>query len=368
MNNHIAGMIFHPPNLGILDETIEKLFPYLFPVYKKLGILTKKKILEKSPAFHYFRIDNICSKIGSKSDFIGIMLPLLPEQFLSLERENVNFKIFKAIKLAKSLHAEIITLGAFTSIVSNQGEDFGSNPPTHITSGNTYTAALCLQSIFQLVEKLNLSLSDLNIGIVGATGNIGSACARTLSRVSKKIILNSRTITNEDRVIKELDKKCSYEIIRDAKEVIARSDIIICATSSTTKLFDYLDFKPGAILCDISIPANIAKGIIKHRNDVIAYEGGRGKIFNYNEIKNDKWRVLFPTNSIYGCLLESLILSFENRIESYSIGRKMISEDKMNEIYNLGLKHGISVADPQCDGYVFTSEDFNRVRSFMKRN
>ncbi len=47
---------------------------------------------------------------------------------------------------------------------------------------------------------------------------------------------------------------------------------------------------------------------------------------------------------IHGCILEAMVLSFENKIESYSSGKGEITIDKIEEIYQLSLKHGILLA------------------------
>ena len=41
-------------------------------------------------------------------------------------------------------------------------------------------------------------------------------------------------------------------------------------------------------------------------------------------------------------------------------------EEKIDEIYNLGLKHGFEVADFSSFGYVYRDEDYNRVKLLRK--
>ena len=47
---------------------------------------------------------------------------------------------------------------------------------------------------------------------------------------------------------------------------------------------------------------------------------------------------------IHGCILEAMVLAFENKWENYSAGKGHICEEKMEEIYQLGLRHGITLA------------------------
>jgi hypothetical protein len=46
----------------------------------------------------------------------------------------------------------------------------------------------------------------------------------------------------------------------------------------------------------------------------------------------------------HGCLLEAVIMAFENRFENYSAGKGKITPEKVEEIYRLSLKHGIGIA------------------------
>ena len=138
--------------------------------------------------------------------------------------------------------------------------------------------------------------------------------------------------------------------------------MVIRATSSVSPLFDNLDFNPGIIFCDLSVPPNMARDLHLKRSDILAYEGGRAKCSFFEEIKEKKWAGLFPSNSVYRCLVESLILAFEARFENYSLGSKSFKDEKIEEIYDLGLKHGFSFADFRCFDYCYSEDDFQKIR------
>ena len=48
---------------------------------------------------------------------------------------------------------------------------------------------------------------------------------------------------------------------------------------------------------------------------------------------------------IYGCFAEAIILSLEKRYENFSFGRGLITIEKIDEIRQLGLKHGFKVSN-----------------------
>ena len=53
-----------------------------------------------------------------------------------------------------------------------------------------------------------------------------------------------------------------------------------------------------------------------------------------------------PTpDTLYGYFAEAIILSLEKRFENFSSGRGRITEEKVNEIRQLGEKHGFILSD-----------------------
>ena len=62
----------------------------------------------------------------------------------------------------------------------------------------------------------------------------------------------------------------------------------------------------------------------------------------------------------HGCVLEAVVLAFENKFETYSSGKGNITIDKMEEIYGLSLKHGINIAPFYNSNGFVVNNDFNR--------
>lgn len=363
-------MIFHPLNLRMIDHAMSELFPFGKTVCGHLSLVSKKRILANMPSFKFLSVNDINFGAGKKIDLVGYMLPLLPEQMVSEDREKIFKKILHIALKAYKQGVRILTLGAFTSIVTSQGRDIAGKIPIAITSGNTYTAALCLKSIFKIAKKVNIDLNKISIGVIGATGDVGSICAKILSNYVRQLVLCSRTINESCELPRHIRKSTNCELIlhNEPNQVLKQSDIIICATSAFDVLLNNANIRPGSILCDISMPPNIAKSILKGRNDVIVYAGGRAKMPAFTDIKNKTWSFLFPGNSIYGCLAESLILACEQKYENYSIGQGEIREERIDEIFNLGIKHGFDVADFGYFGYIYKDNDFNRIIQIRESN
>ncbi|MGE0267574.1 MAG: hypothetical protein AB7S78_03840 [Candidatus Omnitrophota bacterium] len=363
MKKNIAGMIFHPPNLETIDSAIRSLYPMANTVYSRISPFRKKDMLRKIAPFRLFYLRNIQFAQNTGIDLVGYMLPMLPEQML-ISSENAKKKINEIIHKATNFGVDVITLGAFTSIVTNQGLDALTSNRINITSGNTCTAALCIQSVLKLVRVLEIELTKCNVAIIGATGDIGSICAKVLVRKSKNVFLCSRNISDSQDWIKLLKTELGEKIVvtQDINKSIKNADIIICATSSISPLFDINEFLPGTIVCDLSMPPNVGKNLKELRRDILIYEGGRAQIPNYKDIQSNVWSHLFPKNSIYGCFIESIILSLGNKLENFSIGKGNITEEKIDEIYNLGLKYDIDIADYGFENYIYTEKDLKEFK------
>ena len=64
---------------------------------------------------------------------------------------------------------------------------------------------------------------------------------------------------------------------------------------------------------------------------------------------------------VYACLAETVALALEGRYETFTVGRA-IEWEKVKEIYQLGLRHGMRLAAISGVNGVYTDEDFARVR------
>lgn len=361
--NLTASMIFHPPDLSVMDFALSKFYPWAWLFYKQFSLFSRKQILGSCPAFRYFYIKDIESATkGIKINFLAIMLPMLPEHFLLKTNANVAQRILKAVKKAEAGKADVVSLGAFTSIYTNQGRDLARRVSPIITSGNTYTAVLCVKSIIAVCKKLEMDCKKSKLAIIGATGDIGGICAQALAKRFQKVTLCSRRLVEGDPIVNKIKAQTKSEvtIAQDAKSAVRNADIVISAVSSISPIFSAVDFKPGAVLCDISVPPAFSRDLLKERRDVFAFAGGRAKISSYDKILSNKWKTLFPQNSIYGCLVESLLLAFEGKT-SLGGAHTEIDDQEIDRIYNLGLRHGCEYADFNCFDYVYNEQDFNRI-------
>jgi predicted amino acid dehydrogenase len=298
-----------------------------------------------------------------------ITLPILPIQFASLGEEKVLKLIEKGIRMCESSGAGIVGLGGFTSVVGNEGEALSKRVSVPLTSGNTLTASLALDGIYKAAHLMGTTLSDSTAAIIGATGDIGSICTKMLSRKVKKLNIAAR---NEKRLQEFADTVKSYgradvEVFKYTKDAVRGADIVLSATSAVVTIIDPANLKPGAIVCDVAVPANIAREVALSRDDILVFEGGLAKLPYPKDIMNNIVLELLPQNSIYGCIAETMTLTLEGRFEPYSIGRGNITEKKLSDMKNMAEDNGIGLSDFFCGYKTFSDKDIENIRKNADR-
>lgn len=306
-----------------------------------------KKILEIGlklvKPFKVFEVSYSCPLSGEeiKGYFVGCAF--LPRQVLDLDPKFVVSKIIAACRIAQGLGAKIIGLGGYTSIAVEKSGDISDKLDVPVTSGNTYTAWAVIEAVSRQAQSKGIDLKQATIAIIGATGAIGSLCAKKLAFSARKIIITARhreklddlkSVISGLNVVEVIVKENPHLAVKDA-------DIVITTTSSPDTLLDAGELKPCAIACDVSIPANMY-GVASPANDITSIKGGLIKL--PVELKfNPNIDIGLPKNIIYACAAETMLLTLEKKFTTYSLG-KNIELGKLEEIASMAARHGFEVA------------------------
>ena len=334
------GIIGHFYNFKHLEKCLKMLYPdFKMPSREFLGPL-----FHLTPSFKMQDILNFTSKTGQTANGCLIAATFIPEM-IEQDTQTIFSKVVRACKVAEKHGVGIVTLGGFTSIVGERiGLDITNEVDVPVTTGNTFTAAMAIDGVLKAAQLMNKDISSLKAVIVGGTGDIGSACARVLADKLRQITITGRTKANLQGISKELAKKRKSRITvtTDNFSAVKDADIVIAAASASASILKIDWFKPGAIICDVGYPKNISY-IPTSRKDILIFSGG---------LSTSPTPLNFPidiglptTNVVYGCFAEAIILALEKRFESFSFGRGNITPEKIEEIRQLGKKHGFEAAD-----------------------
>ncbi|KAB2953101.1 shikimate dehydrogenase [Heliorestis acidaminivorans] len=309
-------------------------------------------------------IEGVRSPYGTVDGFF-IACPLTSKQMLSLPEEYVVDRIEKACHKAIKMGAEIIGLGAMTSVVGDGGVTVARRLPVPVTTGNSYTVATAIQGIHEAMNLMDRSIDDSKAVVVGATGSIGAICSRLLARNVKELTLLARKTEPLQRLRYRIlnESGLAVKVTTSMEEALRDADLIVAVTSSSDAIIEPEYIKTGAIVCDVARPRDVAKVVAHKRPDVLVIDGG---IVEVPATVNFRFNFGFPPGLAYACMAETMILALEDRRESFSLGREL-SLEKVEEIESLAMKHGFSLAGLRSFERPLTEADIGKVRQAMSK-
>ncbi len=346
------AFIIHPIEL----EDVYRKFKFMRRWPKKLV----ENLVKMIPPMKISEITGIKSRHGETSGWF-VSCPLNSNQMVTLPEDYVLEKIIKSGKKAEELGADVIGLGAMTSVVGDAGITVAQNLKAAVTTGNSYTVATALQGAREAARLMGVDMDQAEILIVGATGSIGSAAARILARDARYMTLLARSQRKledlADRIM--MENGLAVRVTSNVKRAVPAADIIITVTGSAEAVFDISDLKPGAVVCDVARPRDVSKKVAEQRDDILVIEGGVVQVpgddveFNFN--------FGFPPKTSYACMAETMILAMENRFESFSLGRD-IRVPQIDEINRMAEKHGFKLAGFRSFEKAVTPEEIQAIK------
>jgi len=324
-------------------------------------------------------------------EFIG--LPRTTEEFVQMPRSQALAELKKAVALARERGAKIVGLGAFTAVAS-MGGLYLKNEGVPITTGNSYTVVSAVDAVNTATEKLHIDRSEITAAIVGAAGSIGRGISLLLSETVPRLILigNPNNKTSSERlqlvaaeifryqsallqqgrplkpgsmgrlladcpelpapdapmekfeafVESEGKHRGLIEFSTDIDTVLARADVVISATSATEKVIHAGNLKTGAIVCDISRPANVSEEVDEARPDVLVIDGG---VVEVPGMPSLGWDFGFEEGLAYACMAETMMLALEQQYKHYSLGSSGVNLESILRTRYLADEHGFKLAN-----------------------
>jgi predicted amino acid dehydrogenase len=330
---------------------------------------TLEKVMAYAPPFVYSRVEGIRSPTGVEAEGWLISVGGTPHEIMSRSPEFTYRRLLAAAETARKLGAQIMGLGAFTKVVGDAGATVARRAPLPITTGNSYSASGALWAAHDAVLRMRLlprpkgsARVKFKAMVVGATGAIGSACARLLVRATDSVTLVSpetaKLLALKASILQETPD-ARVVLSARADEHLAEMDMVVTATSGAgKKVLDIMKAKPGCVITDVARPLDLSPEDVAKRPDVLVIESGEIRLPGDVRMKN----IGLPKGVVYACLAETIVLALEGRFENYTVGRA-IEWAKVHEIYKLGLKHGMQLAAISGVNGVFTDEDIARVRT-----
>ena len=284
-----------------------------------------EKAIAYTPPFVYSKVSGIQSPTGDEVEGWLITVGGTPKEIMAHDPEFTYSRLLAAAKLARKLGAQIMGLGAFTKVVGDAGITVAKRAPLPITTGNSYSASGALWAAHDAARRIgrvSIGKSGKMAGkamVVGATGAIGSVCARLLAKAVDEIYMVAPEAAKLLALKESIELETPGAIVHVAATTdrdLPDMDMVVTATSGAGKrILDIMKVKPGCVITDVARPLDIPAEDVARRPDVLVIESGE---------------IQLP------------------------------GPVKMKDI---GLKHGMQLAAVSGVNGVFTEEDFERVRA-----
>lgn len=299
-------------------------------------------------------------------ELIGV--PYTAEQLLSLPTERACSVISDAVALATDRGAEIVGLGAYTSIVTSNALGLGEQP-VPVTTGNAFTAAASVRAVLAAAAERGVVLPDATVAIVGAGGAIGRAIAVALAGRVGRLLLVGRPGSRSARLADAVDAvdavlrdalprageawiDTAVETGDDAPAAARRSGVVITASSTPHALLNADDFTANSIVCDVAQPPNLPPTLPRDRPDLATFAGGMvtvpaGSDFNL--------RYGLPTGITYACMAETMLLALAKESgvgdwQSLVSQGGALPQDALDRLGLLADRHGFRLAGIDSSG------------------
>ena len=260
------AFVIHP----LSQEYFKKVKPVeiLSRVSPPLLMDSLEKVMAFAPPFVYSRVEGIRSPTGVEAEGWLIAVGGTPQEIMNHSPEFTYRRLLAAADMARKLGAQIMGLGAFTKVVGDAGVTVARQAPLPITTGNSYSASGALWAAHDALLRMRLlpqprgkERVKFKAMVVGATGAIGSACARLLVRAAEEVYLVS------PETAKLLALKAAIEQESPGAKVVlaARTDrdlpqmdMVVTATSGAgKKVLDIMKVKPGCVITDVARPLDL---------------------------------------------------------------------------------------------------------------
>ncbi|HCR70327.1 MAG TPA: shikimate dehydrogenase [Anaerolineae bacterium] len=353
------AFIIHPVDA---KRDVSRKFPFLGKV------LSEKQIDFFStffPPVYISEIEGIKSQATGK-EIKGwfIACPYTPRRMMQLPEKTVYRKIIQTGRMAEKLGANILGLGAFTSVVGDAGKTIADKLDVPVTTGDSYTVMIAVQAIRDAAKVMDIKLEDATVAVVGATGSIGRVCAELIAGQAARTFLIARDEKKLEVLRDRLKVSARSELCISTKmDVLKEAQLILTVTSSIHDIIYPEHLQAGSVVCDVARPRDVSAMVAAVRDDILVIDGG---MVDVPGPVNFHFNFGFPQGKAYACMAETIALALEGRFEDYTVGKE-ITLERVQDITAIAEKHGFRMSGFRSFEKEVTQEQIEIVRKNAKR-
>jgi predicted amino acid dehydrogenase len=193
---------------------------------------------------------------------------------------------------------------------------------------------------------LGLQLSQARLGVLGATGNIATTYAVMMASSVAELVLIVRDPHSPrlQSVVDQIKAAAPETRITVAVDVTALRDcsLIVTASNSPEPLIHSEHLGTGrVIICDISVPSDVAPDVILERPDVTVIHGGIVRLpLNENFVIAG---LPLEKGHVYACMAETLLMGLEGIDKHGSYGP--VKPEGVRQAMAMAEKHGFELGE-----------------------
>ncbi|MFN8401791.1 MAG: hypothetical protein U0X74_17400 [Anaerolineales bacterium] len=337
--------------------------------YPFLGkVLSEKQIDFFStffPPVYISEIEGITSQAtGKQIKGWFLACPYTPRRMMQLPERTVYRKIIQTGHAAEKLGANILGLGAFTSVIGDAGVTIANGLDIPVTTGDSYTVMMAVQAIREAAKVMDIRMADATVAVVGATGSIGRVCAELIAGEAARTLLIARDEQKLEALRDRLKVQARSELCISTKmDVLKEAQLILTVTSAVHDVIQPEHLQPGSVVCDVARPRDVSAMVAAVRDDILVIDGG---MVDVPGPVNFHFNFGFPEGKAYACMAETIALALEGRFEDYTVG-KDFTLSRVKEITAIAEKHGFRMSGFRSFEREVTEEQIEAVRRNARR-
>ena len=244
--------------------------------------------------------------------------------------------------MARFIGCDVIALGQYTSIVTRNATTL-QLPHIGLTTGNSYTIALALEAIDRAARRTRPRCRrpprSRWSGAVGQhradlRGDPGAALSTDRAPRQQQAV-------GDPPPVAACRRACPAPRWRSTRRRSSRRTSCSRRPTRRSRFSAAEHFAPGAIVCDLSVPAAVRPEVRSRAPDVLVIGGGIARL----PFGEDHGIVGFPLppGQVYGCMAEAMLLGLEGIRDATFTG--ILPAEHVFRLAAMAKRHGFALAE-----------------------
>jgi predicted amino acid dehydrogenase len=339
----LIHFVFPERELSMGDPSLR----HLPPAARRALAARMMEVMELKPTLVFAR-----NLFDGRVWFATILIPADVAQLETLHRMDYRFleteRLQEAVDLAAGLGCTCVALGGYTSIIARDGEAVLPPEGVRITSGNTFTVVVGARRIAEACAAAGIDPTDpeSRVGVVGATGNIGSSLLRRLlagPRGFSRALMVGRKAEHLERLRRELDDgRVELQATTDLAE-LRSCNVVAIATNTNEPLIypEHLRHDRPIVIADVSVPSAVSRQVRGLGHVRVVPLAGTVAVPGAPELRLSSHT---PPGTAFCCAAEAMLIGLEPEATAQLRLTGPIDPRSTEVLDQLGEKHGLFTA------------------------